>query len=84
MPLSQTERSERRQAVANAIASQRLEGLEVDAEVIRQLGAFAEGKLGIEAILGEFRGRIVDGRLLPGADRRYPNSGAGPELGYSN
>lgn len=60
MPLSQTERRERRQAVANAVASQRLEGLE----------AFAEGKLGIEAILEEFRGRIVEGRLLPGAGRR--------------
>lgn len=67
MPLSETERAERRQAVANAIASQRLEGLEPDAEVIRQLEAFAEGRLGIEAILGEVRGRIVDGRLLPGA-----------------
>lgn len=67
MPLSETERAERRQAVANAIASQRLEGLEPDAEVIRQLEAFAEGRLGIEAILEGFRGRIVDGRLLPGA-----------------
>lgn len=66
MPLSQTERSERRQAVANTLANQRLEGLEPDAEVIRQLGAFAEGMLGIEAILGEFRSRIVGGRLLPG------------------
>lgn len=62
-----TERTERRQAVANAIASQRLEGLEPDVEVIRQLEAFAEGKIGIETILGEFRGRIVDGRLLPSA-----------------
>jgi len=69
MPLSQTERSERRQAVANAIASQHLEGLEPDAEVIRQLEAFAEGKIGIEAILEGFRGRIVEGRLLPAADR---------------
>lgn len=70
MPLSETERAERRQAVASALASQRLEGLEPDAEVIRQLEAFAEGTLGIEAILEAFRGRIVDGRLLPGADRR--------------
>jgi len=70
MPLSETERAERRQAVANAIASQRLEGLEPDAEVMRQLGAFAEGALGIKAILEGFRGRIVDGRLLPGAGRR--------------
>lgn len=31
MPLSETEGAERRQAVANAIASQRLEGLEPDA-----------------------------------------------------
>lgn len=69
MPLSETERAERRQAVANAIASQRLEGLEPDAEVIRQLEAFAEGTLGIEAILGEFRGRFMDGRLLPAAGR---------------
>ena len=59
--------SERRQAVTNALASQRLEGLEPDAEIIRQLGAFAEGTLGIDDILEEFRGRIVDGRLLPGA-----------------
>ncbi|NNB82290.1 antitoxin VbhA family protein [Pseudomonas aeruginosa] len=65
MPLSETERAERRQAVANALASQRLEGLEPDAEVTRQLAAFAEGSLGVEAILEEFRGRIVGGRLLP-------------------
>ncbi|WNW12256.1 antitoxin VbhA family protein [Pseudomonas sp. DTU_2021_1001937_2_SI_NGA_ILE_001] len=69
MPLSQTEHSERRQAVANALASQRLEGLEPDAEVIRQLEAFAEGTLAIKAILEAFRGRIVDGRLLPVAGR---------------
>lgn len=50
--------------------SQRQEGLEPDAEVIRQLEAFAEGTLGIEAILGEFRDRIMDGRLLPAANRR--------------
>ncbi|EOU9569508.1 TPA: antitoxin VbhA family protein [Pseudomonas aeruginosa] len=56
--------------MANAIASQRLEGLEPDAEVIRQLEAFAEGTLGIGAILGEFRGRIMEGRLLPATDRR--------------
>ena len=68
MPLSEAERAERRQAVANAIASQRLEGLEPDAEVIRQLEAFAEGRLGIEAILEGFRSRIVKERLLPGAD----------------
>lgn len=68
MPLSDTERAERRQDVANAIANQRLEGLEPDAEVIRQLAAFAEGMLGIEAILEGFRGRIVNGRLLPGAN----------------
>ncbi len=65
MPLSQTEHRERRQAVANALASQRLEGLAPDAEVIQQLGAFAEGTLGIETILDEFRGRIMEGRLLP-------------------
>lgn len=62
MPLSETERAERRQAVANALASQRLEGLEPDAEVMRQLGGFAEGTLGIETILEGFRGRIVDGK----------------------
>lgn len=67
MPLSETERAERRQAVANTIVSQCLEGLEPNAKVIRQLAAFAEGTLGIGAILGEFRGRIVDGRLLPAA-----------------
>lgn len=67
MPLSETERAERRQAVANAIASQRLEGLEPNAEVIRQLEAFAEGTLGIGGILEGFRGRIVEGRLLPPA-----------------
>ena len=30
-------------------------------------GAFVEGRLGIEAILEGFRGRIVEGRLLPPA-----------------
>ncbi|MFK4074608.1 antitoxin VbhA family protein [Ectopseudomonas khazarica] len=69
MPLGETEHSERRQAVANAIASQRLEGLEPDAEVIRQLEAFAEGRLGVEAILEGFRGRIVGGQLLSSTSR---------------
>ncbi|BCR24366.1 antitoxin VbhA family protein [Aquipseudomonas alcaligenes] len=65
MPMSQTGHSERRQAVANAIASQRLEGLEPDAEVIDQLRDYAEGRREIGEIVAEFRGRIVDGRLLP-------------------
>ncbi len=69
MPLGYTEHSERRQDVANAIASQRLEGLEPDAEVIRQLEAFAEGRLGVEAILEGFRGRIVGGQLLSSTSR---------------
>lgn len=51
--------------MANSIASQRLEWLEPDAEMIRQLEAFAEGKVSIEDILDGFRGRIVDGQLLP-------------------
>lgn len=32
----------------------------------------------IEAILEEFRGRIVDRQLLPGVGRRQNNTGAGP------
>lgn len=68
--LGQTKHIDRRQAVDNAIASQRLEGLEPDAEVMQQLAAFAEGRLGIEAILEGFRGRIVDGQLLPAVGRK--------------
>lgn len=66
LPLSEAERAERRQAVSNALASQRLEGLEPDAEVIAQLRDYAEGRREIGEIVAEFRGRIVGGQLLPG------------------
>lgn len=48
--------------------------------MIWQLEAFAEGKLGIEAILAEFSGRIVDGGLLSGAGSEQNNTGAGTIL----
>lgn len=56
--------------MANAIAGQRLEGLEPDVEVIEQLHDYAEGRREIGEIVEAFKARIVDGRLLPGASRK--------------
>lgn len=64
--LTDAERASRQHAVDNAIASQRLEGLEVDAEVIKQLHDYAEGRREIGDIVEAFKRRIVGGTLRPG------------------
>jgi len=65
LPLTDIERATRHSAVNNALANQRLEGLEPDAEVMAQLRDYAEGRREIDGILAEFKSRIVDGQLLP-------------------
>ncbi|WP_162934987.1 antitoxin VbhA family protein [Pseudomonas cavernae] len=67
--MTDAERATHRLTVDNAIASQRLEGLEPDAEVIEQLRDYAEGRREIGDIVEELHKRIVGGRLQPGAGK---------------
>lgn len=56
--------TERQQAVANAIANQRLEGLEPEAKAVDDLTLFAEGKCEIEDVLARFQQRIASGEIF--------------------
>jgi hypothetical protein len=46
--LTESERAKRRATVANAIATQRLEGLTVNPETVADLNSFANGDMDIE------------------------------------
>ncbi|PNV26416.1 antitoxin VbhA family protein [Xanthomonas citri] len=50
---------DRRRAVANAIASQRLEGLEVDAQTRAELDQVARGELEPADVIASIRRRLV-------------------------
>ncbi|KRC69227.1 hypothetical protein ASE30_18540 [Achromobacter sp. Root83] len=60
--------NERRRAVLNAVASQRLEGLEPDPKTIAELERVAEGTLSIADVIQTLRSRIAAG------DFRTPTS----------
>ncbi|WP_063588580.1 antitoxin VbhA family protein [Achromobacter ruhlandii] len=53
--------NERRRAVLNAVASQRLEGLEPDPKTIAELERVAEGTLSIADVIQTLRSRIAAG-----------------------
>lgn len=53
--------NERRRAVLNAVASQRLEGLEPDPKTIAELVRVAEGTLSISDVIKTLRSRIAAG-----------------------
>ena len=61
-------------AVRNALASQRLEGLEPDALVVEDLQRFARGECEIEDVLARYRARLStsDQQAAKAAD--LPNS----------
>ncbi|CAZ15863.1 antitoxin VbhA family protein (plasmid) [Xanthomonas albilineans] len=59
--LDEREIENRRRAVANAIASQRLEGLEVDAETQAELERVALGELEPADVIASIRRRLVAG-----------------------
>lgn len=54
----------RQAAVANALANQRLEGLEPDAKVVLDLQRFASGESDIDEVLNNFKARIAIGELF--------------------
>lgn len=60
MPTS-FELKERHRAVDNAVASQRLEGLEPDSKTIAELQRVADGTLSISDLLNTLRSRISAG-----------------------
>lgn len=62
--------NERRRAVLNAVASQRLEGLEPDPKTIAELERVAEGTLSIADVIQTLRSRIAAGDFrAPASDR---------------
>lgn len=61
--LTEREQAERRAAVANAIATQRLEGLEVDPETIADLNRVAQDKLTLADARARLRNRIAARKL---------------------
>ena len=54
---------ERQRAIDNAVANQRLEGLEPDAKTIAELGRVARGELQISDVLNNLRTRISAGEF---------------------
>ncbi|CAO3959127.1 hypothetical protein A7J71_10070 [Achromobacter insolitus] len=62
--------NERRRAVLNAVASQRLEGLEPDPKTIAELERVAEGTLSISDVIKTLRSRIAAGDFrAPASDQ---------------
>lgn len=54
----------RNAAVANALANQRLEGLEPEAKVVLDLQRFARGECEIKMVLNNFKARIARGEVF--------------------
>lgn len=63
MKLTEHELAKRNMAVENAIASHRLEGLEIDAQTLKDLESFARGEFGIEESLRRVKERITLGQF---------------------
>jgi Antitoxin VbhA len=51
-------------AVNNALANQRMEGLEPEARVVLDLQRFARGECEIGVVLSKFKARIARGEVL--------------------
>ncbi|AYD66110.1 antitoxin [Achromobacter sp. B7] len=61
--LSAHDRKERRHAVANAVASQRLEGMEPDAHTVADLIRGSAGELSVADVLRTLKDRIAAGEF---------------------
>lgn len=61
--LTEREQIERREAVENAIATQRLEGLEADPQTIADLKRVARGELNLVDARARTLARITTGKL---------------------
>jgi hypothetical protein len=63
MKATEQELAKRNMALENAIASQRLEGLEPDAQTIEDLTCVVRGQFGIEESLRRVKERITLGQF---------------------
>lgn len=63
MKVTEQELAKRNMALENAIASQRLEGLEPDAQTIEDLTCVVRGEFGIEESLRHVKERIALGQF---------------------
>lgn len=61
--LSEQERIERRASVENAIATQRLEGLEVDQATVADLDSYARGEMDLATARARTLARIAAGEF---------------------
>jgi len=61
MPLAAEETAERRRTADNALASQRLEGLEPDPQVIAEVERYIFGKVEIGDIIEHYLARVKRG-----------------------
>ncbi|CAM2164645.1 Antitoxin VbhA [Burkholderia latens] len=61
--MTRQEIAERRAAVENAVATQRLEGLEPDPRTIAELEQVATGKLNVADVLRSLRERVASGEF---------------------
>lgn len=55
------EQKERQRAVDNAVASQRLEGLEVDSETIADMRRIADGDATVNEVIDKIKKRVASG-----------------------
>ena len=53
----------RRTAVANAIATQRLAGLEIDAQTLADMDRYAQGEINLPEALAQLRQRVAASEL---------------------
>ncbi len=61
--ISERELAERRAAIANAVATQRLEGLEPDPRTVAELEQVAAGEMDIAEVLRRLHVRIAAGEF---------------------
>ena len=61
--LTENEIAERRRHVSNAVANQRLEGVEPDAETMEDLERFASGELEFSDVLARLKERAAHGEI---------------------
>lgn len=61
--LTSNDRKDRHRAVVNAVASQRLEGLEPDSRTIADLQRAADGTLSVLDVINTLRARVAAGEF---------------------
>jgi hypothetical protein len=72
MKIMERELAKRNFALANAIASHRLEGLEPDTQTIEDLKCVVRGEIGIEESLRRVKHRIAIGQISTFLTPKHP------------